>query len=80
MEGGERGFQHLARQVQTLDADGLPTGERILNPMYSDSGELQEQWAEFVASSKINTVRTWWDIDTVQQQPPTKVDNIDWNA
>ncbi len=67
-------------QVASLDADGLPVGEGILNPMYPQDSELQEQWAGFVAGSKLHTVRTWWDIEDAVQQPLTKVENIDWNA
>ncbi len=69
-------------QVQTLDADGMPIGEGILNPMYStgSDNELQAQWAGFVAGSKLQAVRSWWEIDNLPQQPLAKVDDIDWNA
>jgi cell division protein ZapA (FtsZ GTPase activity inhibitor) len=70
----------LDSRVASLDADGLPVGEGILNPMYPQDSELQEQWAGFVAGSKLHTVRTWWDIEDAVQQPLTKVENIDWNA
>lgn len=76
----------LDNTVQTLDADGLPVGEAIINPMYSEpdanSQEVQQQWAEFVAAAKLDEVRAeaWWDIADVAEQRQVVADDIDWNA
>lgn len=70
--------------MPTLDANGLPVGEALINPMYSDavSQQVQQQWAEFVAGAKLNAVRSeaWWDIGDVEEQPAVSADDIDWNA
>ena len=71
-------------QVPTLDKDGIPIGEAMVNPMYSDadSQEVQQQWAEFVAGAKLTAVRldAWWNIQDVEEQPAMVTDDIDWNA
>ena len=76
--------RHACLQVPTLDRDGIPIGEALVNPMYSDadSQEVQQQWAAFVAGAKLTAVRSdaWWDIKDIEEQPAMVTDDIDWNA
>ena len=70
--------------MPTLDVNGLPLGEAMVNPVYShpDSQEVQQQWADFVAGAKLTAVRpeAWWDIRDIEEQPAVLADDIDWNA
>lgn len=45
----------LDEGVPTLNTDGEPLGERLVNPLYWDDPDLKRQWGEFLHGESLTS-------------------------